>query len=288
MARRGVILDGLNLAGLGLEIGAGYGPLAVGRPGLKVRSLDHLDRAGLVEKYARQGAPTDHIGHVDYVWSGQRYIELVGEARFDWIVASHVIEHVPDLVGFLNQCAEILTAGGVLTLAVPDRRYSFDYYRPESGLREMVDAHVAGRTLSSPGCAAEHFLNLARLNGQDTWDAASRGRPEFVVPIKTAENRYRRALAGTYVDVHAWVFTPSSFRLAIGDLYAMGLIQLREARFHDTVGCEFFVQLSLQGSGPGLTRIALAEQAVRERGSSMAEPPAPPSSPPKRRWFRES
>jgi SAM-dependent methyltransferase len=288
MDRRAVILEGLNLAGLGLEIGAGYGPLAAGQPGLNVRSLDHLDQAGLIEKYARQGAPTDHIGPVDYVWSGQRYAELVGETRFDWIVASHVIEHVPDLVGFLNQCAEILTPEGVLTLAVPDRRYSFDYYRPESGLRELIDAHVSGRTLSSPGCAAEHFLSLARLDGRDTWDEADRGRPEFVVPFETAENRYRRALDGTYVDVHAWVFTPSSFRLAMEDLHALGLIGLREARFRPTVGCEFFVQLSLAGAGSGLSRLDLAEQAVRERGSAMAEPAAPPSSAPKRRWFRGS
>ena len=285
MDRRALILDGLDLTGLGLEIGAGYGPLAAGQPGLKVRTLDHLDQAGLIEKYARQGQPTEHIGPVDYVWNGQRYAELMGETRFDWIVASHVIEHVPDLVGFLDQCAEVLAPGGVLTLAVPDRRYSFDYYRPESGLREMIDAHVAGRTLSSPGCAAEHFLNLARLNGKDTWDADSGGRPEFVVPLETAENRYQRALAGTYVDVHAWVFTPSSFRLAMEDLHALGLTRLREARFHDTVGCEFFVQLSAGGAGPGLPRIELAQRAVLERGPVRAEPAAPPSSAPRRRWF---
>jgi hypothetical protein len=77
------------------------------------------------------------------------------------------------------------------------------------------------------------------------------------------------------------------------DLYALGLISLREARFTDTVGCEFFVQLSPAGAGSGLSRIELALAAVRERGSAMAEPPragpgAPPSSAPRRRWFRGS
>jgi SAM-dependent methyltransferase len=264
--RRERILGGLDLGGLGLEIGAGYGPLAAGTPGLNVRTLDHLDQAGLVEKYQRQGAPTDHILPVDYVWTGQRYADLVGEARFDWIVASHVIEHTPDLVGFLNQCAEILAPGGIVTLAVPDRRYTFDFYRPASGLRELIDAHMQGRSLSSPGAAAEHFLQLSRLNGQDTWDSWAKGVPAFVVDVETARVRMERALAGTYVDVHAWVFTPHSFRLVVDDLHALGLLHLREAAFHDTVGCEFFVQLSPGGAGPDLSREAMAGRAVAEAG----------------------
>ena len=36
------------------------------------------------------------------------------------ILASHVVEHVPDLVGYLNQVADILIPGGVLRLAVPE------------------------------------------------------------------------------------------------------------------------------------------------------------------------
>lgn len=271
MDRRDAILAGLNLSGPGLEIGGGYAPLAAGHPSLDVRTLDHLDQAGLIEKYARQGAPTDHIRPVDYVWTGQRYRDLIGDARFDWMVASHVIEHVPDLVGFLQQCAEILTPDGVLSLAVPDRRYSFDYYRPESGLRELIDAHVAGRTLSSPGCAAEHFLFIARLEGRDTWDDGAVGWPEFAAPFDTAENRYQRALAGAYVDVHAWIFTPHSFRLALEDLHSLGLSPLREVRFRATGGCEFFVQLSATGAGPGMPRIELARQAVRERAVILPE-----------------
>ena len=108
------------------------------------------------------------------------------------------------------------------------------------------------------------------------------------MPLETAENRYQRALAGTYVDVHAWVFTPSSFRLAMEDLHALGLTRLREARFHDTVGCEFFIQLSAVGTGPGLSRIEMAERAVRERGAVRAEPAVPPSSAQRRRWFQGS
>jgi SAM-dependent methyltransferase len=184
---------------------------------------------------------------------------LVGEARFDWIVASHVIEHVPDVIGFVNQCAEILTEGGVLSLAVPDRRHTFDYYRPASGLREMIDAHLEGRSLSSPGAAAEHFLYL--------WQAKEQEPPSFLVPMETVRDRFERARSGAYVDVHAWVFTPHSFRLAMEDLSLLELIRLREARFLARDEFEFYVQLTRAGAGPGLERAALAHLALQEAGA---------------------
>ena len=48
---------------------------------------------------------------------------------------------------------------------------------------------------------------------------------------------------GQYFDLHAWVFTPDSFRQIIGDLQDLRLIGLRERHFHPTRGCEFFVTL---------------------------------------------
>ncbi len=59
--RRERILTGLNLDGLGLEIGPGYNPLAAGDPQLRVKTLDHLDQAGLIEKYAKTAVDTSRI-----------------------------------------------------------------------------------------------------------------------------------------------------------------------------------------------------------------------------------
>ena len=263
--RRDIILGDLQMGGLGLEIGGSYQPVAAGFPGLNVRTLDHLSTDDLIAKYRNMGVDTSRIRPVDYVWGGERYRDLVGETRFDWIVASHVVEHVPDLVGFVNQCAEILTEDGVLTLAVPDRRYTFDFFRPESCLAELVDAHLQGRTMSTPGAVADHFLHLAELNGQGTWDAEHQGLPTLLIPPEHAAEKFRKSQGGAYQDVHAWTFTPSSFRLAIEDLHVLGLLELKERSFHPSIGCEFFVQLSRTGAGSGLERQSLAEMAVQER-----------------------
>lgn len=271
MDRRDIILSGLRLDGLGLEVGGSYMPLAGGWPGLNVRTLDHLDTEALVEKYRQMGVDTGKVVPVDYVWRGERYSDLVGETRFDWIVASHVIEHVPDLIAFVNQCAEILSEDGVLTLAVPDRRYTFDYFRPETSLSELIDAHLQGRTVSSPGAVAAHFLYFSELAGHGTWNSAAEAEPTLLIPPDQATEKFELARRGTYVDTHAWTFTPSSFRLALHDLHQLGLVSVREARFHDAVECEFFVQLSRAGTGPSESRQELAERAQAERAFGHPE-----------------
>ncbi|THI93750.1 hypothetical protein E7Z54_20625 [Nocardioides sp.] len=43
-------------------------------------------------------------------------------APFDWVFASRVIEHVPDLVGWLEQTESLVVEDGALVLVVPDRR----------------------------------------------------------------------------------------------------------------------------------------------------------------------
>ena len=141
--REEILLNGIDKRSFGLEIGPSHSPVAAKREGFNVRVLDHLDAAGLRAKYADHGVDVAAIEEVDYVWSGQPLEELVGEARFDWIIASHVIEHVPDLVGFLNSCGRILAPDGLLSLAIPDKRYCFDCQRENTALGRVIDVALA-------------------------------------------------------------------------------------------------------------------------------------------------
>jgi hypothetical protein len=61
----------------------------------------------------------------------------------------------------------------------------------------------------------------------------------------------------TNPDVHAWCFVPSSFRLIMHDLHALGFTPLRELDFQPTIGCEFFVTLSRKGKGPDRSRLQM-------------------------------
>jgi predicted SAM-dependent methyltransferase len=146
------ITASLDTSGKGLEIGPSHNPILPKRDGYDVETVDHLDQQGLIEKYRDHGIDLSRIEPVDYVWTGGSLLELVGDRqRYDWIVAAHVIEHVPDVVGFLQQCLALLKPDGVLSLVIPDRRYSFDYLRFPSSVGSLLQAHLEKRKRHSPG-----------------------------------------------------------------------------------------------------------------------------------------
>ncbi|MCY7273284.1 MAG: class I SAM-dependent methyltransferase [Phormidesmis sp. CAN_BIN44] len=67
------------------------------------------------------------IVDVDYVWGEKSLIDLLEtEAPLDYVIASHVIEHVPDFIGWLSEVRGILKPGGILSLAIPDKRQCLD------------------------------------------------------------------------------------------------------------------------------------------------------------------
>jgi 2-polyprenyl-3-methyl-5-hydroxy-6-metoxy-1,4-benzoquinol methylase len=255
-----------DLSGLGLEIGPSHNPLLSKADGYNIRIADYLDRDGLLEKY-HGVRPTGKIEEVDYVLQGGRLPDEIPD-RFDYIVASHVIEHTVCLVCFLEDCAALLRPGGVLTLAVPDHRYCFDYFRERTALGRVIDVHNAGAKVHSEGSVIEHNLNHVKKGGEAAWSAGFPGTYVDSYAMPVVKQRAAAAVAGEYVDTHNWVFTPHQFRLLIHDLNSLGLVTLHEKSFTDTVGPEFFVVLSADGAGPGLTRDQLLLKSAREAGSS--------------------
>jgi SAM-dependent methyltransferase len=252
----------VDLAGLGLEIGPSHRPLLPKARGYNVRTADHLDAPGLQAKYAGV-RPTERIEDVDYVLAPGRLTASVPD-RFDYIVASHVVEHTVCLVSFLQDCEALLRPGGVASFALPDKRYSFDRFRERSSLGRVVDVYRAAPTVHSEGSVLEHHLNLVRKGDQVAWHDGAPGSYCYPHSIEHAQWRASVAATGEYVDTHNWVFTPHYFRLLIEDLHRLGFIGLREQAFHDTVGPEFYVTLAADAPGPGLTREELVVLAARE------------------------
>ena len=258
--RKSKILSIIDRNGKGLEIGPSHNPVAPKSEGFDVAVIDHLDKEGLKRKYSEHGLDVSRIEDVDYVWSGQRYSELVGGTqKFDWIIARHVVEHVPDLIGFLAQCEEILKPTGVLVLVVPDKRWCFDLLRPKAGLGPVIDAHLADRRMHSPGVVAEYFLSIVTLNGAIAWTQQVQDRSiNFIHSAQDAESAMERTKKGEYIDLHSWTFTPSSFRLLMHDLRTLGFLRMTETHFFDTHNVEFIVGMSPQGLPCSVPRLALA------------------------------
>lgn len=231
--------------GAGLEIGPSHNPIAPKRAGYRVQIVDHLPAAALREKYRGCDVDLDAIEEVDFVWRGEPLPDLVGGRTYDWVIASHVLEHVPDLVGFLQGCDTVLRPHGVLSLVVPDKRYCFDHFRPLTTTGQVLDAHLARRTRPSPGAVFDDVANAVDRAGDIGWHAGD-ARPLSLHNDAGAAARAWAAArdSDTYDDVHVWTFVPESFRLILDDLRALDLVNLTIARAHPTEGFEFFASLT--------------------------------------------
>jgi hypothetical protein len=243
---------------LGLEIGPSHNPACPKRAGFKVEIIDHMSRDDLRRKYEGHGVDLDAIEAVDHIWNGESYLELTKKPKgYGWIVASHVIEHSPDLIRFLNDCDDVLADDGVLSLAIPDKRYCFDHLRPISSLASVIDAHEAKRTIHSAGTAADYFLNVCSIMPGADWKNSTPKSLSFVHTLDQAKAAVETSRAGTYLDLHAWCFTPASFRLLVADLNSLGMTKL-QVDFWETGGHEFFVFLRRKADSQEKSRIDLA------------------------------
>lgn len=274
MDRRVRILSLCKKNGQGLEIGPSFNPIAPKREGYNVDILDHATAEELKAKYTGHGVDVSKIEPVDFVWKGQPIDELIGHAaRYDWIIGSHVIEHLTDPVSFLIGCSKLLKPDGVLALAVPDKRYCFDFFRWPSSTGDILQAWSERRTRHSTGAVFDHLSLACRKGGDHAWERLHSGEFSLAHDFLEVANIFNSyGTNDDYLDAHAWRFTPSSFRLILHDIRQLGLVGLSEVGFYDTAGCEFIIFLGHCEQKIEYTkqmRISLCEEMVKETAESI-------------------
>jgi SAM-dependent methyltransferase len=243
-ARR--ILEGVDVDRLvGLEIGALDKPLVSRAPGRQIFYADYAPREVLREKSA--GDPNvdiEAIPEVDYI-----IVPLPEDLgrKFDYIVASHVGEHVPDLIGWLKRLANWLTADGQIILALPDRRFTFDLLREHSTVGQLIEAHLQRRHRPTVASVYDGFSKAVRVDAKSLWDGVlpAASFPHMFsreVSLKLAEEVHA---GDTYRDCHCWVFTAPGFRSLLEEIRGLGLFDFEWVRFVEPTAymIEFYVSL---------------------------------------------
>jgi SAM-dependent methyltransferase len=244
-----------------LEIGPYHNPIAPKKRGYRTVSIDICSGPQLREMAAKDPnlgpGSVDRIEDVDLVGSACDLAELSArtfgpDRRFDWILSSHNIEHIPNPVRFLRQCAAVLRPGGVLRLAVPDKRACFDHFRSLTEVSEWLQAYREDRVQPTiEQLFREESYQSRLVIGDSTIIAWGLGddRHGAVVPLRQSLDSYRRWFGpdggppAGYVDTHCWAFTPQSFELLVRDTIAFGLTPFEVASVSATAGHEFFVDL---------------------------------------------
>lgn len=236
--------------GRGLEIGPLH-KASVPRALADVHYLDVFDHESLVANYRDDpSVPTELIPEIDYPLLADGRIRSIPEAigddeAFDWVVASHVVEHVPDVIGWLDQIAQVTADGGALALIVPDRRYCFDVHRPSTTVGQMLQAHEQGDVTPSIRAVYDHFRSHVFTDTPLAWSGQPPAYDQRSRSLDSVLELLDQARTGQYVDAHVWTFTPDSLVEQLVELRALGksvwtVDRLRATRRNEL---EFYVVL---------------------------------------------
>lgn len=255
MTRNERILHSIRLEhGEGLELGPLTAPILT-KDTAAVKYVDHIDTPALKKKYKTEPVELDKIVEVDYALNGRSLKQTVGKKTFDYVVASHVIEHVPDVISWLAEIAAVLKPGGILSLAIPDKRFTFDINRRVSLPADIIGAYLD--RLQRPTSATMYDFAMECVMGVDsaaTWDGTQ--DPALITRYWTDEEAWqmceRNLKPGEYVDCHCFVFTPSSFVQVLKELIERGLFDYEVDYFLETQPgeLEFYVSLRVPKGKP--------------------------------------
>ena len=241
-------IDYTNSSLIGVEIGALNSPIITRTMG-NIRYIDHVSTDVLKTKYSDDSKidSSKEIVDVDYVWGEQTLAELTKqEAPFDYVIACHVIEHVPDIVGWLQEIHSILKLGGVLSLAIPDKRNCFDYNRNVTKLGDILESYLTNSRKPTPKQVFDSHSQSVTLRNEQLWVDRIIKKSELVhtTSMIAAWDRTKVVFdSNAYDDVHCWVFTPRSFFSLLEGLAELSLLRFEPIQFHPTAGHEFFVTL---------------------------------------------
>lgn len=250
------------LVGAGVELGPGHHPMPMLFPDVTVRYVDRWDpeqnRALFPDVAAGSTFTTpDVIANLDL----DRLTALADESQ-DFVVASHLLEHLANPLSQLEDMHRVLKRGGVALIFLPDRRYTFDRKRSPTPLDHLIADYRDRVTVVSD----EHLEDHLRKTGvwQDSWTEEDR-RQEF------AFNRKRS------IHVHCWTedeFLP----VLVHTIVAMGTQwELLDAMFVEDVtdGFEFGFALrrAVVDADPVVTaqRLRVAWQLLATRAVQRGE-----------------
>jgi hypothetical protein len=227
--RRARLMELIDVSeGRGLEIGPLASPIVTADVA-DVRYVDVFSQEQLRANYGHDpGVNLSDIPEIHFVLSSPDGMRPLSEAvrpdtPFAWVVASHVVEHVPDVISWLADIAEVLDDGGQLLLVVPDRRFSFDMLRPSTTVGQMLQSHELGESRPSVRAVYDLFRNAITVGADEAWRGEKPGHEARMHDLVGTMSQVRRARYGEYVDCHVWMFTPASFVEQVVELGRLGL-----------------------------------------------------------------
>ncbi len=155
------------LHGDGIDVGPGHCPWLDLPPAVRsVRLVDRWEPDENRELFSELGADAvfpkpDVVANLDI-----DRLSAFPNRSLDFVIASHVLEHLADPIGAFDEFRRVLRRRGVCIVLLPDRRLTFDAGRPGTPLSHLVAEHRTGVTAVDD----DHVLAVIRHDRGDSWE----------------------------------------------------------------------------------------------------------------------
>ncbi len=164
--------------------------------------VDRFSTEALKKSYRNDpNVPLDQIRQVQVAWNDGSY-PFFDDNAFDFVVNSHVLEHVFNPGRQIQEWLRIIKPGGILYMIVPDKNYCFDRRRSVTSVDHLMK---------------EYFDDVKKVTLDHYQD--------FMINTNGEDGHYRdiseKSIMACYQaqsSIHVHTFTPDSLQLFINEL----------------------------------------------------------------------
>ena len=216
-----------------LEIGPGCSPKMKGD---NVYYFDVKSKEELQDRYKDDPGYKNIPQKIHYVERNGNLRSI--ENKFDIIFSSHMIEHSLDLIEHINSVESLLNENGLYCLIVPDKNYTFDYFKPVSLVEDAISQHI--NTEGNLSLLLRNILlektrrahNIQKRHWIGDHGEVSFNEQDILNVIKNFENITNNPVAVS--GFHNWFFTDDSFAEIMSKLFQLKMISLKLYESYNT------------------------------------------------------
>lgn len=239
--RKKRLLHKLDPQKLGLEISPLYSPIT----DKKIHNVEYTDYTSAEESRRKHADYAhDEIMDLNFIWDQDLPLHECagGKAKYSWAIASHVLEHVPNPIGWMNEISDVIDDGGYLSLALPDPSFTSDLFRETTKFHHVLDAWMNRYTIPS----TYQLYDFIRNTTSQGVTATASPRDRHYPPQEAFSFCMHAWNTGEYIDAHCNVFTPVSFEDIINEACMHGImnVEIDDIASGDR---EFYVRLKKLG-----------------------------------------
>lgn len=203
-----------------------------------IRSTEEIKQVYAGNRYLEKTGISINIKEIidiDYVIQGSYSATFKNSEKFNYIIVSHVLEHVPNLIDFFLDIQNIIEENGEIIIIYPDKRFCFDHFRSDSKFSDIYNVYLNGNKALGAQ-VLDFYTNVIPENDpRKFWENGDGVDFNFKNDKKKNLKAYHNTIKGKLEeDVHYWPFSDYAFIKFLQDASVYNLFPFSVKEFIPT------------------------------------------------------